>query len=372
MKKILTLALAGTLMFSIVGCSDGSSKKDSSSKKHSKKDSVEDIIDGDDKEQDDDKDILAGIEDDDDNGGITSIIEGSSDIIIPSKTQIHLNSSMPQDGLAFIIKHDYNYTNNVFIGIKGAGIASDLTVGTTFYSNDSLMLSAAEDDSVSFHLNSVYYNFEVESLNYATQDGKTVELIDNQFVEYKDDNYYVTTTNIDKFQLLYKFDENPWDDTDAGEAVANWDVLKMGYYDSIDEAIAKLNEYKETLYIATFTDDETVEVVNYQDYTCVNDLIMKIMNDNALFVDSYDMITFDGGEITVTKDDYKFEIEIDDGSYSLSDNTSFMLNGIEAFVDGNYVKYTVGDRKVKIYVSMPYDVEKVDSNVIKAILDVFS
>ena len=289
-----------------------------------------------------------------------------------AKKQTYLNDNKNiSDKISFIINHTNNNKNNVFLGFSLTGVAKSLTADVTSLNNDTTRLESAES-KIAFYYNNTYYALDTEVANYETKDNKTSEYINDLSVVYKDNNYYVTNSNIGKYILYYKYDETPWNGFRDNENHATWYLLSLGFYDSVEDAKEIINEYSNNLYICTYTDDESISKCNYKNYRYVDDLIMDMLNRYDLYVDSYNQVALSRGNVTVVNNDNEFTISFQSGSYNNFDGyTNFKLNDSDFYLKDRAIIHNGNNVKIGIYASLPFNIENTDENIISEFKNTF-
>ena len=289
-----------------------------------------------------------------------------------AKEQTYLNDNKNiTDKISFIINHTNNNKNNVFLGFSMTGIAKSLTADVTSLNNDTTRLESA-GSKITFYYNNTYYGLDTEVESYDTKNNKTSEYIDDQNVVYKDNNYYVTNSSIGKYILYYKYDESLWNGFRDNETHATWYLLSLGFYDSVEDAKTKINEYSNNLYICTYTDDESISKCNYKSYRYVDDLIMDMLNRYDLYVDSYNQVVLSHGDVTVVNNDNEFTISFQSGSYNNFDGyTNFKLNDSDFYLKDRAIIHNANNVKIGIYTSLSYNVENTDENIISEFKNTF-
>lgn len=281
------------------------------------------------------------------------------------KKQIYLNDNKKiTDKISFIIKHANSNENNIFLGFSMKGISKNLIADVSSLNNDTTRIESVGSD-ISFYYDKINYGFDYEVEGYETKDNKTSEYIDSNKVVYKNDNYYVINNNIGKYTLYYKFGEKVSDGFRDNENHAVWYLLSIGFFDSIDSAKTKINEYSNILYICAYTDDETISKCNYKDYRFVNDMIIDMLNDYDLYIANYNQVTLNHGDVKVTDGNNEFTISFKPGLYTNFDGyTNFKLNDSDFYLKDSTIIHNGNNVKMGIYSNLSYDIEKTDEKII--------
>lgn len=304
------------------------------------------------------------------------------------KTQIYLNENCKtKDKVSYIIKETYSDdTPYVFIGIKEDGIASDLTPDTSTFNNDVAKYSNANTTEFSLYIGNEYLHFDSEKESYNTKENQTQEFINDQLVLFKSDGYYITTSNIDKYILYYKLKESMYDGLIKGELHGTWDVLLIGFYDTQEEAKNRIESLQNFVDICTYQEDEGIEncknfdnkIINYKEYRNLNDMLLEMLKQYGLYVESYEKIYTSHGEIrifsdsTTSKISNEFKLDFKSGTINTEGYKEFELNGNKFYIKDEDIISEKNGVILDFYVDLPYDVEETEENIINEFKSAFS
>lgn len=250
-------------------------------------------------------------------------------------------------------------------------ISKPLTGDIISLNNEMTRLETA-NMKIQFSYNHNSYSIDTDVVVYQTKNNKTTEYIDDKNIIYKNNNYYIIPSNIDSYILYYKYDERPWYGNND-ETEATWYVLNFGLYKTLEAAKEKINEYSNILYICPYSDSETISKCNYKEYRYANDLIIDVLNNNDLYIDSYDQISLDHGDIKVEKNNNTFTIRFESGLYhNFEEYTNFKLNDSDFYLKDRSIIHNGKNIKIDIYVGLNYKIEETEKNIISEFKKTFS
>lgn len=307
----------------------------------------------------------------------------------------YFNENKSNDSIGFNLEQSINTKKGVFVGIKGEGISSNLEFDITMLQNDVLDFNQySKGDLLSITYDDEYYNFDLEGDSYLKDNEG--EFLDNDSIVYKDGNYFVTETSIDKYLLYYLYEEVYYDGFRDGKTHGYWYAFSISFFDTIDEAKDKIDKIREVVDICIYDKEEGLDncitedgkSIDYKEYKYVKDVLVDFLIDYNLYVDSYENITQTKyGEINIEKyinlegtdeDDLtKFEISFETGTLeSKEGDVKDTLNGKEIIIresnGSSNVYINQGNSYIKIRINLPYNVEN-SVEIIKEVLnDAFS
>ncbi len=288
-----------------------------------------------------------------------------------NKTQVYLNDNKNITDKISLISWGFDSDDyKVFLGFDLKDAAKPFFPLMLY--NDKIK-SIESGSSVKFYYDNNYYKYSYESVSYDTKNNKATEYIDEHKVVYKEDNIYITETSSDSYYLYYKISENVWTGFRDSENHATWHAFEFGSYSTLDNAKAAIEKYLKNVYICIFTNEETATKCDYKSYRNVNDMVMDMLNEAGIYVNSYDQIRLSDG-IKVKNENTSFDISIMTLNNLNTDNyNSFKLNGNDFYINNTKVIHKTKDGSViEIYVSMPSDLERTEENVIAELKKAFS
>ena len=159
------------------------------------------------------------------------------------------------DSIGFNLEQSINTKKGVFVGIKGEGISSNLKFDITMLQNDVLDFNQySKGDLLSITYDDEYYNFDLEGDSYLKDNEG--EFLDNDSIVYKDGNYFVTETSIDKYLLYYLYEEVYYDGFRDGKTHGYWYAFSISFFDTIDEAKDKIDKIREVVDICIYDKED--------------------------------------------------------------------------------------------------------------------
>ena len=283
----------------------------------------------------------------------------------------HLNNSKSTDDIGFIVTLSSNSTApNFFVGMHEEGIAKPIAYTKKSYinglANDVMYLESFGKSSTSTHfsINDRSWRFSIEPVSYSENNGKVTFTYYESL--YNEGNYYVVQDSANRY-LIYYLSDKPKE---------NESTYALGIYQfsSLEEAKAAITEYNDTLYICSYTDEETIAKCQHQNYHLINDITMDYLRENDLYVKSYDRVTLDSTlGIRVLVDDYIFQVSIEPGENSYLDSyKKFQVNGKDYYINDGNIYYNSNGNQICIYVYKKFQIDLPDDEVLSVFQKEFS
>ena len=283
----------------------------------------------------------------------------------------HLNNSKSTDDIGFIVDGGSSKLPNFFVGLHKEGIAKPVTYikRTSINSgltNDVIFLKSfgKNSSSTSFSINDKSVRLSIEPVSYSENNGKVIFSLYESL--YNEENYYIVQDAANRY-IIYYLSEKP------KENYLNY-VLGIYQFSSLEEAKEAIKEYKDNLYICSYTDEETITKCQHQNYHLINDITMDYLRENDFYVKSYDRVTLDSTlGIKILVDDYIFQVSIEPEEYSNLDSyKKFQVNGKDYYIENGNIYYNSNGNQICIYVYKKFQTDLPDDEVLSIFQKEFS
>ena len=289
-----------------------------------------------------------------------------------SKPQTYLNKSQKTNNkIGFLMKYG---DDEIFIGLSLPGVSENLQGSDFNFYNNKATFTEAHKGRIALKYGDIYYNYDTESDYYEKDNKNNIETLEERKIVYNKDNYYVKYLEYSNdYELVYKYNEM-YTTSHADRETASWGLISIGYFNNLEEAKAKIDKLSKELYVCSFSSQDTLDKCNYKDYRFISDIVLEMLNEYYLFVDSYNQISIKSHRVNVVDDNVEYSISFKSGNYNNFEGyTNFKVNNIDFYTKNTAVVYNINENiMASIYVSLPYGVEKTEENVISAFTKTFS
>jgi len=295
------------------------------------------------------------------------------------------------DKLAITLEQSSENGKGVLFGISDKGAAENLKIGDHYLGNNIFMVSTYDkNDEFSVKYNDINFAFELESQYYVKNEN--TETLDGDQIVYKENNYIVTSNNINSYTLYYLFDEKYYNSYDDNKKTGTWSIINISFPATLEKAKERIKEIENNMDVCIYNKKDGYNscLQNQKDknYKHLSDVLVDTLMDYNLYVDSYENIKYiDNAEITFQKyvtfdgideDDYtEFEMNFYTNDLNETEVTQkTTLNGKEVKITKYhslyYANFPQESGYLKMLIDLPYGVEENDENVIKSITETFS
>jgi len=333
------------------------------------------------------------------------------------KEVTYFNDTKTTDKLGFIMS--YYDDINVFFGIEDDDIASQFDPEEDYLENDKITIKYVEEDDISFEYGDIdyYISFETGYVSFNDSDVKEEEnnetneevSEENEETSNEDDEVKPVEEKNEKYSLK-SFDSDTVVYQDGGFVVTEYYgrfyvyyiayigdhygsdyayALKFDYYHSKEEAIEKLNLFKQSFNICSYKDDIDAcqdyngNKVDYKKYRYVKDMIIDYLASNNLYIDSYEKINnfyygatriVDKSTLSEDEENVTFDVEVHSYNYNYGDMEPVgKINGCEIYYENSsYSIYMKNKERFNLVtIDLPYGVAYNTENIMKSLKDTF-
>lgn len=280
-----------------------------------------------------------------DSNEVVAAKEGNENGGMSSGAQELFNATAaPTDTLSIFMKDSDDPNLNIFLGFKLDHISEDLElIPYASIKNKHMRIISYGSGGIDLEYSGrkFYYISSSEYLVYRPATTSKKASINTDEIVYNAGNYYVTYDSFTKdYEAYYKYGTTTNVSMDLKTGEEGWKLIKFDYYDTKEDAIARVKKLSTTSEICFYTDSEGIsKCKNTKSYNNLNDIILKELAKKGIYVKSYKNIdSLDFSDLSVINDarDMSFRIGSMILGSPVSDSSrysSFEMKGKKYYID---------------------------------------